>query len=586
MSDVGDQPLDARSVARVLAEIGTLLELNGESGFKARAYTRAARELESANVDLAALARANKLTELSGIGSGIAAVIRELVLTGQSKAYEELREKTPLALYDLRRVPGLGLKRIHQLHEQLGIEDLEALERAAKEGRIAELSGFGEATERKILEGIEFAREARQLRRIPDATAVAERLCETLAAHGTVERAEIAGALRRRAEVVDEVRLLIAAHDLPALIESLRAMPGGERTEGEGEPDLIEMRLSDGMHVCIRCIELPQFGAAWIWETGNDAHVAELVARAEARGLTFGREGISGAEGGSEAAVYEALGLRWIPPELREGRGEIGVAAEHDLPPLVEEADLRGTFHCHTTASDGKATLEEMAEGARAMGWEYLGIADHSQSAAYAGGLTVAAVRTQQKEVAELNDAAGNGFRVFAGTEADILPNGDLDYPPEVLATFDYVVGSVHSGFRMSEREMTQRMVRALRNPWITILGHATGRLLLRREGYRFDMEKVLRAAADNEVVIEINANPNRLDLDWRHVRRAAAMGILIAINPDAHSVAALRNVRYGIYMARKAGLTAEQVINTWSLDEITEYLAKRKQSRQEGANR
>lgn len=576
-----------RDVAILLAELGTLLELNGADSFRARAFTRAARALEGTEADLLTLAREDKLSTLPGIGAGIASVVREYVLTGRSGIYDELREATPVALYDLLRVPGLGPKRIHLIHQELGVEDLDALEQAAQAGKIAALPGFGAKTEAKILEGIEFARSSRRLRRYPEALEIAARIVDWLREQPGVDRAEIAGAIRRRLEVVDQIDLLAASSEPEQVLDALRGLQGAHGAESVADGEAV-LKLSDGVAVRLRCVAPARFVEAMVWETGNEAHVAELSRAAAAVGGDFDRDGlrIKGRRVriSSESKLYERLGLQYVPPEMREGMGEVRLAAAGKLPTLVKTEDLQGTFHCHTTASDGKATLEEMADGARAKGWSYLGIADHSRTAAYAGGLSVQQVKDQQRQIASLNTGyASDGpssFTLFSGIESDILPDGSLDYPDEVLRTFDYVIGSVHSSFRMERSEMTRRMVKAVRNPALTILGHPTGRLLLTRDGYAVEVASVLKEAARSGIVIEINANPHRLDLDWRHVREAAELGILIAINPDAHSVVALDHVAFGINMARKAGLEPRQVLNTWPVDQVKEYFAERKQSR------
>lgn len=583
MSEQAEGAPSPPEAARVLAEIATLLELHSADRFRARAFASAARALEGTDRDLTALARGGELATLPGVGSGIASVLSELVLTGRSRLYEELVEATPVGLFDLMRLPGLGTKRIRDLHEKLGIDSLDALEEAARDGRIAVLSGFGRKTQEKLLDGIAFARAVLGRRLLPRALEVAERLAEALEARDEVVRAEAAGAVRRRLEVIDRVDLVASSRDCQATLAAFGAMNGVSASQAEGE-DAVEGRLSDGLPVRLRCVSPDAFAAALLWETGSEAHLGELAVHAAARGMRIGRDGLK--EGrtrvtaADEAALYSALGLQYLPPELREGLGEVALAARGEVPRLVEAEDLRGTFHCHTTASDGRATLREMAEGAAARGWEYLGIADHSRAAAYAGGLTIEALRAQRKEIARLTGtAAAAGVRLFAGTESDILADGALDYPDDVLAELDYVVGSVHSGFRLSREVMTERIVRAVRHPRLTILGHATGRLLLRREGYDVDVDAVIAAAAETGTIIEINASPRRLDLDWRDVRKAAAAGVLIAIDPDAHTVQELDYVAWGVSMARKAGLELRQILNCWPLTEVERYLVERKQA-------
>lgn len=579
--------MNATEVARVLDEIATLGELNGENPFRTRAFANAARALEASGADLPALAAAGELTSIKGIGEGIAQIVRELVQTGRSSLYDELRAQTPSGLFELLKVPGLGAKRIHTLHAELGVETLDALEDAARAGRVAALGGFGAKTEQKLLEGVAFVRTTLDRRRYPQAMDVAARLLEWLRARDGVQAAEIVGALRRRLEVVEAVELL-AASDAPApLLAAFRAL--GAPAEGAGADEgCAEIRLPDGLRATLRCVPPRAWVAAVVWETGGDTHRAALAARAAERGLRLERDGLwRGAAPERlqrEAELYAALGLQYVPPELREGLGELDAAAAGALPRLVELSDLRGTFHCHTTYSDGKATLAEMAEAARAKGWQYLGIADHSPYAAYAGGLKPAAVTKQHREIDAWNrehGGAGQGrFRLFKGTESDILPDGSLDYDADVLARFDYVVGSVHSGFNLSRREMTDRVLRAIENPHLTMLGHPTGRLLLGRSGFAIELDEVIDAAAAHGVLIEINADPHRLDLDWRHVRQAAQKGILIPVNPDAHSTGGLDNVAFGVNMARKGWLQARDVLNTWTLEEVEEFFAQRKQAR------
>lgn len=584
MSEPRLQPKD---VARVLADIATLMELNGRDPFRTKAFASAARALEGSDADLHALAKADRLTTLRGIGPAIAAIVAEIVLTGRSTIRDELEAATPIGLFDLLQIPGLGPKRIRALHAELGVDSLDALERAARSGELAAVSGFGAKTAEKVLAGLAFARDTRGRRRYPEAVESALRIVQWLRARDEVSAAEMAGALRRKLEVVDRIDLVAATSDPETTLVAFGALNGVSDPELEHE-DTAAVTLTDGLGARLRCVSEKDFIAAMVWETGSAAHLVELARVAADRGLSFDRDGLK-RKGKRvalerEEALYHALGLAYLVPELREGLGEVERAAAGPLPRLVELEDLRGTFHCHTTYSDGKATIEEMAEAARALGWDYLGLADHSRSAAYAGGLSVDRVRAQQADIDGWNEraaAAGDPFRLFKGVESDILADGSLDYPDRVLASFDYVVASVHSGFAMGEEEMTARVVRAVRNPYLTMLGHPTGRLLLSRKGYDLDVARVIEAAAERGVVIEINANPHRLDLDWRHVRVAAERGILIAINPDAHSTAGLEHVAYGVNMARKAGLTPEQIVNCWPLDRVEGYLAERKQARE-----
>lgn len=582
MSEIEADRPSPPEAARLLAGIGVLLELNSGDRFRARAFTAAARALEGTDSDLTTLAREGRLDTLPGVGAGIAGVLGELLLTGRSRLHEELVARTPVGLFDLMRLPGLGTKRIRTLHERLGIDSLDALEAAALEGRVSLLPGFGVRTQEKLLRGIDFVRSVRGRRLLPAALEVAQRLESALAGAPGISAARVAGQVRRRAPVVDAIDLVAVCDDRDAAVAAFSALNGLVDVARVGE-DRAGGRLPDGLEVRLRCVAADGLGAALVWETGSESHLAALIEVAGAAGLALGPDGL--AEGGApldlpdEAALYRALGLAYLPPELREGSGEVfAMAREGRVPDLVDVADLRGTFHCHTTASDGKSTLAEMAAAAAARGWNYLGIADHSRTAAYAGGLSIEALRAQAAEIARLN-AAGGAPWLLAGTESDILADGSLDYPDEVLASLDYVVGSVHSAFRMPRDAMTARLLRAVRHPRLTILGHATGRLLLRREGYEVDMDAVIDAAAERRVVLEINAHPNRLDVDWETARDAAARGVLIAIDPDAHSAAALEHVLYGVHVARRAGLEARHILNCWPRNEVEGYLAERKQA-------
>ncbi|HEX7239648.1 MAG TPA: helix-hairpin-helix domain-containing protein, partial [Longimicrobiaceae bacterium] len=433
-----------REASAVLAEIAMLGELAGENPYRTRAYAVAARNLEGSTADLATLAAAGELTTLPGVGPAIAETLRELVETGRSSEHETLRATTPVGLYDLLNIPGLGTKRVHTLYSGLGIDSLDRLEGALRSGEVARLPGFGAKTADRVREGMGFVRASAGRRRYPEALETAVRLLEGLRFHPGVEAAEIAGDLRRRLETVEAIDLVaVSAHPV-AVVERFLELYGLGDIVQSGDEGRASLRMRDGLTVRLRCVPPGRFVGAMVWETGSGAHLAGLAARAEERGLRLDPDGLH--QGGEplpladEEALYAALGLAYLPPELREGTGEVAAAAEGRVPVLVEPGDLRGTFHCHTTYSDGKATLAEMAEGARARGWRYLGIADHSRSAGYAGGLSVAAVRKQRREVDAWNRAHGGAgaerFRLFQGAEVDILPDGTLDYPDDVLAGF------------------------------------------------------------------------------------------------------------------------------------------------------
>jgi DNA polymerase (family X) len=580
--------MDRHAVALVLEEIAGLLEAAGGNPFRARAFRAAARAVERVEGDLTALAASGRLQDVRGLGPATARVIEELVATGESTYHAGLREQAPAGVRELLRVPGLGPGRIARLHEELGVADLDGLEAAARAGRIAEVRGFGPRIQQQVLEEIAFARSAGGRRRYYQAEESAGRLAAYVAALPDVQLAVAAGEVRRCLEVVQGI-IVVAMTAVPAeaAAQAIARMPGIAWEAGAG----LRGRLSDGLTVEVRIAHPHVAGAVLLLATGSDAHIAALRRVAADRGLTLDNHGLrrDGAvvETADEAAVYDALGLPLIPPELREDGTEVELALRGALPDLVMLADLRGCFHCHTVYSDGRAGVHEMAEAALALGWSFLGIADHSQSAGYAGGLNPARLRRQRREIDDWNRRRGGELRLFAGVEADILHDGQLDYAAqgedEVLERLDYVIGSVHSRFRMPKLEMTTRITRAVADPRLTMLGHATGRLLLTRDGYDVDIAAVIAAAAASGAVLEINADPHRLDLSWQHWAGAREQGVRAAINPDAHSVEGLRNVRYGVNIARKARLTAGDVLNAWPVEDVRAYLEERKRNGRAG---
>jgi DNA polymerase (family X) len=576
--------MDRHAVALVLQEIAALLQGDPGNRFRARAFQSAARAVEKLDEPLPKLVATGALPTVPGIGPATARVIEELVVTGESSYHSALADRGPATMQHLLRVPGLGAQRIQQLHEALGIADLDALEAAARTGAIARLRGFGEKTQQGILEGIPFARSVAGRRTYAHAAEAAHRLAAVIHAMPGVVRVSIAGALRRRVEVVDRIILVAATADAPdALVAAMAEGPG--LTWTAAGPGVAAAQLADGVPLELRCVAADAYGAALCLATGSEGHLAALGGQLAGAGLRLEAAGLR--EGDvlratpEEADVYAAAGMELIPPELREDGREVAAALAGTLPRLVELEELRGCFHCHTTYSDGAATLEEMAEGALAMGWRYLGIADHSRSAGYAGGLTAARVRQQRREIEEWNRRRGDELHLFHGIEADVLQDGALDFAAQgegaVLDGLDYVVGSVHSRFRQDRSAMTARLVAAVSDPRLTFLGHATGRLLLVREGYDVDLEAVIRRAAERGAAIEINADPRRLDMSWEHWALARELGVKTAINPDAHSVQGMGNVAFGINVARKAWLTAPEVLNTWELGEVQEYLRERR---------
>jgi DNA polymerase (family 10) len=577
-------------VAAVLDEIGTLLELQGENPFRSNAYHNAARAVESVAEDLGALVREGRLTSVPGIGETLRDKITTLVTTGTLPFHEDLKRKTPPGLLEMMRIQGLGPKKVKALYDELGVVSLEQLRAACEAGRVAELRGFGVKTQQKILEGIAFLGETGQRVRIDQALPLAQRLLEGLRGAPGLVRLELGGSLRRRKETIADIDLLASADDPGPLMDRFVSLPGVVQVLGRGDTKST-VTVSDGipggprlrMNADLRVVRDDQFPFALHYFTGNKDHNIAMRVRAQAHGLKLNEYELAGPDRGvpckDEADLFRALGMAYIPPGLREHTGEMEAAAAGTLPELVEAGDVKGVFHCHTTESDGRNSLEEMALAAKGLGLKYLGIADHSQSLTVAGGLSVERVRRQQAAIDALNRRL-KGIRLFKGIECDILADGSLDYDDDVLASFDYVVASVHSYFKQSREEMTARIVRAVRHPAVTMLGHATGRLLLRREGYQVDLEAVLRAAAEAGTLVEINAHPQRLDLDWVHCKRAKALGVRLVINPDAHSTDEIALYRYGVDVARRGWLEKGDVFNTKTAADVARALEARKRKR------
>jgi DNA polymerase (family 10) len=594
--------MDRHAVANVLEEIGALLDLKGENAFKVRAFQNAARTVETLPGDLAEAVASGALAKVKGIGPATLEVVRECLATGRSSALDTLRSEMPAGLAQMLRISGMGSAKIRAVREQLGITTLEELDAAARDGRLAALPRFGEKTAAKILKGLEFLQRTVGYRLIHRADLQAEALREALAANSGVTRVEVAGALRRRCEVVrgfEMVAVVAAARSdgspvagsaradggpsrgaAPAALADAMVRSGAAAAVESADATGFRVRLDDGASAAVRCAPPERCGHALAWATGSDAHLAQLTRHAAERGLALDERGLRRAGGEvpcpDEESLYAALGLAWIPPELREGGDEVARAAAGPLPRLVERRDLLGLLHCHTTYSDGTNSVAELAEACRVLGYAWLGITDHSEAAAYAGGLSAERVAQQHAEIDAWNRASPN-LRIFKGIEADILADGRLDYGPDVLDRFDFVIGSVHSRFDLDERAMTDRVLRALEDPHLTILGHPTGRLLLTRDPYPIDMHRVIARAAELGVAIEINADPQRLDLGWQLCREARDKGVAIAIGPDAHSLAGLGNVDLGVGIARKGWLTAEDIVNTKDAEEFSEYAKRRR---------
>ena len=535
--------MDKQAVRHSLAQLAAVLAFKGEDPVRVRALQHEARS--------------------------------ELLTTGRSSALDELREQVPPGLVEMLRIPGLGVAKVRRIHEALAIESLAELEAAATDGRLAALPRFGTKTADSVRRGIAALRQASGLRLFHHALDEIEALGRALAGLEGVLRVEIAGTVRRHCDVIEQLDLVVEHGGDgagAALVTALGHAPG--ITEIPGEPGSVTLRFASGSVVDVWLTTPARFGIDWIRATGSAAHLAGLDARARAAGVSLAQSFPD------EASVYGALGLAWVPPELREGDGELEAAARGGLPHLVRQTDLRGLLHCHSNYSDGTVTITEWAQACHAAGYEWVGITDHSKSVAFAGGLESDDVARQHAEIDRVN-TTGIELRVLKGVEADILADGSLDYGPEVLDTFDFVIGSIHSRFGMSESQMTERVLAAMDDPHLTILGHPTGRLLLQREPYAIDLERVLEKAAARGIAVEVNADPHRLDLDWRMVRRARQLGVSISIGADAHSTSGMSNVAAGLGIARKGWLEPEQVLNTRRAEEFLEFArARRRRSR------
>ncbi len=581
-------PMTTReTLADTLDEIALLLELKGENPFKVRAYRQGAETVRGYDGDIAAMAAANQIDGIKGIGSALRDKLHELATSGKLGFHESLRAEFPETLFDLFDLQGLGAKKIKTLHDQLGIASIADLKAACEDGRVAGLAGFGAKSQEKILEAIAMRGRYADRFLLGAVAAIAEDILDTLRTHPEVTRAAIAGSYRRAKETLHDLDFLVATKNPAQVCRDFAALPQVESVIGCGETKA-SVRLANGLQCDLRAVSGKEFPFALQYFTGSKEHNVAMRSLALKRGLSLNEYGFTGA--GAEAItvhdegdIYQALGLESVPPELRENLGEIEAAASpRGLPRLVELENLRGTFHNHTTASDGADTLEAMADAAIELGLQYLGIADHSKSSFQARGLDETRLTSQIEAIEKLNTGY-DGFRLFAGSEVDILKDGSLDFDDAMLAKLDYVVASVHNAFTLDEKSMTRRICRAMENPHVTMLGHLTGRLLLRRDAYAVDIARVIDCAAETRTVIELNCSTMRLDMDWRWWHRARDKGVLCAINPDAHRTASLHNLGLGVRVARKGWLRREDVLNTRSREEIETFLALPKEKRQTG---
>jgi DNA polymerase (family X) len=585
--------MDKNQIASILEETATLLELQEDSNaFEVRAYQNASRAVSSLNGDIEELTRTGKLKGTPGLGTTIIKRVEELVTTGKMAFYDELVKDTPAIKLEMLRIPGMGPKKINTIYNKLNVTSIAELTKACQEDKVAALAGFGKKTQDKILQGISFLSQHAERHLYADAENRAHEVYAALANVPGIVRMEIAGSLRRKRETVKDIDMVISVADEAGdevrakIMEVFTSQPGIKAITGKG-PTKSSVILDNGINMDLRVVGDSQFPYTLHHFTGSKEHHIPLRRRALSLNMTINDYGLfRGKEPKPEQLVpckdereiYAALGLDYIEPELREDMGEIEAAAQHQLPQLVQESDLKGVLHAHSTWSDGHNTIREMVEACLQRGFTYLGITDHSKAAAYAGGLNEDALKRQREEIESLNAEYQGRFQIFQGTECDILRDGTLDFSDEILATLDFVIVSIHSQFNLSPEEQTKRMLRAIANPYVNIVGHPTGRLLLNREGYSLDLDAVIDEAAKHGVCIEINSHPLRLDLDWRYLRRARDKGIKIPINPDAHTTDGIDVMHYGIGIARKGWLSASDVLNAISVEEIREFFqAKRK---------
>lgn len=588
MSKNSNEPIEKQQVAALLDQMAQLMELDSSNPFEVRAYQNASRAISGLEGDINEIVARGELNGVPGLGKTLIGRITELVTTGHLRQYDELMARIPEGLRQMLRIPGLGPKRIRQINQALQITTLDELRQAAEENRIATLPGFGAKSQENILKGLVFVAEYQSRFRIDIAEAFAEAIASALRALPETVRLSVAGSIRRRKEIVKDADIVASVarnEDRAALMRTLVTHPDVASVTGSGETKS-SVVLRSGMALDLRVVLDDEYPYALHHFSGSKEHNVALRTRMHPRGVKINEYGLFRGEEripcADEADIYAAIDMQYVEPELREDRGEIEAALEHRLPVLLAERDIRGMLHVHSNWSDGGSTIREMAEATIAMGMSYLGMCDHSQVAAYANGLTPDRVKRQHEEIDRLNEELAGRLRILKGTECDILKDGSLDYDDATLASFDFVVASIHGNFNLSPEEQTQRLIRAVENPYCSILGHPTGRILLQREGYNPNLEEVITRAGELGVAIELNGDPHRLDLDWRYLRFATDRGVRIPITTDAHSPAGLDNLRFGVSLARKGWLTADQCLNALDAESLLTFF--REQRARKGA--
>ena len=565
-------------VARVLKEIGLLLEIEGKDKFKPLAYYRGVRSITSLGEDVETIAKRDALTDIPGIGKGLSDVIKQYLETGEAEILTELRTRVPVRALELDSIPGVGPKTIKLVYDKLGVTDLESLERAANEGKLSNLPGLGEKTQTQIIEGIKVVRAGLERTLLADAMLAAEGIENALRKLKVIKKLEIAGSTRRRRETIGDLDILVVATDPEAVMVAFVKSDGVSSIQAQG-PTKSSVRLDSGLQVDLRVLPDDSFGAGLQYFTGSVDHNVRLRSIAQKMGLRLNEYGLFKGEkkvaGEDEAGIYEALGLQWMPPELREDKGEIEAAQQGAIPVLLSRNDIRGDLHSHTDQSDGKNTIEEMLDAAQALDYEYYCVSDHTQSLTIANGMDESRLLKRIEEIDELNASGRWKMRVLKGAEVDILADGGLDIEDDVLSQLDVVTVSIHSKMKDTKETMTERVCHALENKYVHILGHPTGRLIGKRSELEIDLERVFETAHKHKVIMELNAHPQRLDLNAGNLRAATKIGLKIAINTDAHRISELENMQFGVFQARRGWLTSEDVINTYHLKELMKTIKK-----------
>ncbi len=581
-----------QDVADQLNLVFQLMQLAGENRFKAIAFDKASQTISGLDEDINDYINNNNLMDIKGIGKSIAQDIYLFAETGTMPVLDALQEKVPVGLIKWLDISGLGPKNILKIHDQFGITEVEELKELIESGELAKLPGLGGKSAEKIAKSIEWMEKFDERCRLDEATNIAEAIFESLKDLDGVQKIEVAGSLRRAKETIGDIDILIAADEasIPKLFGVFTTHERVTEILGKGDTKS-SVRTKEGRQVDLRIVKEEHFAAALMYFTGSKEHNVVMRSRARDRGMSLNEYGLYDLqENGetnweaphpfeSESDIYKLLGLNWVPPELREDRGEFDIYEEHAELPLVNDDDIRGVIHAHSTWSDGKFSIKEMADACIERGYEYLGITDHSKTAAYAGGLSVDEVKQQWEEIDQLNEefkSAGNNFVIFKGIESDILADGSLDYDEDILAGFDFIVSSVHQTLDMPREKMMERFRNAIKNPYTRIVGHPTGRLLLKRNGSDIDLNELVALAAEHNTAIEINASPWRLDLDWSFGNKAKSVGLMTSINPDAHSIDGIDVMKYGVRIARKGKYEKERVLNTKSAEEVMEFFKAR----------